>query len=331
MPQAQRAPEPPPIPAEAVREGSRWRHHRPSAEEVASWFKSQPLDEGMEHEHYIGGVVLIPQSEKVKHRLSNGNRVERFEDTYTPYVQVGTRIAYFRQLAEQRQLISVIEPVRVPVIDDRSSSFFNANMEDGYWWHVVVGEGGKPVRFLCCTMRVALYERESYLDPDKVALPVLEGRSTKQVGGGVDINQLAKAQTSAIGRALGVAGILTLGTGVATAEDMLELGGAAGVIPDPDAAELPGGGPQAAPERAADPAAELTRLRERAYELQSMMQQETPEAWRSFAAWWAERSREEGWTDINAVPLDSLKGVISKMERAHAEALAHPLTPEADA
>lgn len=311
----------PPIPETPQREGSRWRHHRPSGEEVAEWFRSQPLDEGMPHDHYIGGVVLIPQSGKEKHRLPDGNRVERYEDTWTPYMQTGTRIAYLRRLAEYRELVHVIEPVEVPRITDRTSAFYNGNMEAGYWWHIVTGDSGAE-RFLCCTMRVALYEPTTYgrLIRGEPATPVLEGRSTKQVGGYPDINQLAKAQTGAIGRALGIAGILTLGTGVATAEDMQELAGAGGVVPLGEP-ELPAGPPQGPALPATDPAEELTRLRAEALALQEQLKP-VPAAWQQFVAWWKERAAAESWTSLSDVPRDSLKGVIVMMERIASTAAA---------
>lgn len=326
----------PPIPAESVREGSRWRHHRPVAEEVAAWFKGQPLDENMAHDDYVAGIVLIPQGVKTEYRDDQGRKYERYEDTFTPYVQVGTRIAYFHALARaQANVISVIRPVKIPLIDDRSSAYYNANMEAGYWWHVIGGEN--PVRYLCCTMRVAHYEREAYLtapldtNGERILPPaLLEGRSTKQVAGGPDINQLAKAQTSAIGRALGVAGILVLGTGVASAEDMMELGGAVGVLPTEGQPTLPGlppvaaGAPQPPP---ADPAAAAEQMRGRIREMQSMMQAETPKAWSTFAAWYGERAKQEGW-DVSAglslLNSEALKVVMSKMERDHAAALANP-------
>lgn len=320
----------PPIPAESIREGSRWRHHRPSAEEVYAWFETQPLDADMAHADYVAGVVLIPQSAKEKYRNPYDSRqTERFEDTFTPYVQVGTRIAYFRRLAAAQGLVSVIKAARVPLIEDRASAFYNGNMERGYWWHVIAGQG-EPARFLCCTMRVAFYDKEAYLAAplddwgDPIVAPLLEGRSTKQVGGGADLNQLAKAQTSAIGRALGVAGILVLGTGVATAEDMLELGGAAGVVPGPETATLPGGEPLPAPQAPpADPNEAAEQLRNRIREMQSMMMAETPDAWKTFAAWYSERAKQEGWSGLEAVPPEGLRAVVSAMERGHAEALAN--------
>jgi hypothetical protein len=76
----------PAVPDEPQQEGARWRYHRPSSEQVAAWWATQPLDEGMEHESFIGGVVLIPQSEKVRYTRPDGMTVERHETVYTPYV-----------------------------------------------------------------------------------------------------------------------------------------------------------------------------------------------------------------------------------------------------
>ena len=49
---------------QAVKEGSRWRYARPTAEEVKSWFDTQPLDEGREHDAYLSFGVVIPSKAK---------------------------------------------------------------------------------------------------------------------------------------------------------------------------------------------------------------------------------------------------------------------------
>jgi hypothetical protein len=318
----------PPIPEEPVEEGGRWRHHKPTSEAVAAWFRTQPLDEDMKHEDYVGGVVIIPQTEKVKYSRRDGQgTVERHEQIFTPYVQIGTRLGYFRRLAEQRSLIPVVEPEPVPRSENPSSIYFNGNLPDGLWWHVIATGEGRSQRFLCATYRVSMYEPQSYGArlSDRPPLPRLVGTGTKMVSerfhsGNIDVNALMKAQTGAIGRALGVAGILVIGTGIATADDMQEFVGETTAAPAPTL-------PDPLPQGEAPPAeAEtLEGLRARALALQTQLQ-EVPEAegreqpWTQFVAWWKERAAEEGWTNLSDVPQDALKGVIVKMERIYEEA-----------
>ncbi|MFL5861095.1 MAG: hypothetical protein ACJ780_09980 [Solirubrobacteraceae bacterium] len=311
----------PPPPDQPVQEGARWRWHRPSGEAVAAWFATQPLDDGMVPEHYVGGVVLIPQSEKVRYTRPDGATSERYEQVFTPYVQIGTRVGYARRLAEHRGLIYHTEAAPVPRSANPQSPYFNGNMPDGLWWHIVAAADGQSLRYLCATTNVGLYEPQSYaakLRGERV-LPLLGGQGTKQVGGGPDPNQIAKAQTGAIGRALGVAGILVIGTGIATVEDMQELPGygATPVAPEPSLpatpSEIAAGEPPPV-----DPSAQLDQLRSRAQALQAQLQEAG--AWGPVAAWWQERSRNENWNGLESVPYEGLKGVVAYMERALAEA-----------
>jgi hypothetical protein len=324
MPQQQW--QPPAPPDEPVQEGARWRWHKPPSEAVATWFGQQHIADELDHEHYVGGVVLIPQSEKVKYTKPDGSgTIERQEQVFTPYVQIGTRIAYFHDLAEARNLIPVIEPADVPRATNPQSLYFNANMEAGLWWHVVAGrnQGDGNQRFLCATWTVALYKPESYarkLNGHK-EMPVRQGRGTKQVWGSADINQIAKAQTGAIGRALGVCGILVVGTGIATAEDMQEYVGAPPQQPVQGEPQLPV--PTEVPGAEApplDPEAALDQLRAHAMTLQAQMQERG--VWPEFSAWYSERAKESGWSSLNDVPHDALRGVVSRMERMVAEAPA---------
>ena len=45
----------------------------------------------------------------------------------------------------------------------------------------------------------------------------------------------------------------------------------------------------------------------------------SPDAWREFAAWYAERRKAEGWDGLETVPYEGLKGVVAAMERQLAE------------
>lgn len=286
----------------AVREGSRWRFGRPTGDEVAAWFRtSVPLDEGMKHEDFVSGVVLIPAAEKVKKQKPNRQGTEEvYELTHTPYVRIDTRVAYFHKLADALKLIVVIEAVQVPRVGE--GAYKNDNMPDGFWWHIVVNGEGQHIRYLCCTQRVALYKPEHYfIDTDTpLARPVRAGVSTKQVLGGADINGLAKAETGAIGRALGVAGILVVGTGIATAEDMQDERDTPQALAD---AALP----------VDEPLESSEAVNERILALQEEMKSDAPEAWSEFSAWWTDRSQAEGWPRLNAAPIEVRRGMVTRM------------------
>ena len=75
-------------------------------------------------------------------------------------------------------------------------------------------------------------------------------------------------------------------------------------------------GPQPQP---ADPGEALDALRSHALALQTQLQEQAPPIWREFVAWWRERAKQEGWSDLNDVPYEALKGVVSRMERDLAE------------
>lgn len=321
------------VPTEPVQEGSRWRYKKPSGEEVGAWFATQPLDEGMSHADFVSGVVIIPASEKVKVQVERNNRAateDAYEMTYTPYVRVDTRISYFRKLAAQRSQIAVIEPVTVPRMDRGEA--YNLNLPEGFWWHIVkTGEAASAfVRYLCCTMRVALYREEDYFADPTVAhssglkshreiKPLREGRATKQVvAKGDDMNALAKAETGAVGRSLGMAGILVIGTGLATAEDMAELrGGTEAAAP-------------VLPEAAQGGAETPEEVNARLIELQGEMTSQAPDKWAEFSAWWTERQQQEGWRTLNDAPLEVRRGMVRRMEVLLAEGRQADSSPAAE-
>ena len=111
---------------ESQRFGSRWLYAHPEEQDVKTWFDGQRLHPGMDHEPYYGGIVVIGAQEKVKQTFQNAagawlvREAERM--TFTPYVKVDTRIAYFHDLVAQLcgeqafSYIGVIEPVPVKVI-----------------------------------------------------------------------------------------------------------------------------------------------------------------------------------------------------------------------
>src|SRR5947209_2029504 len=80
--------------------GSRWLYEEPTPAEVGEWFKTQPIHDGMSHDRYIGGVVLISATEKYwpVHKKADGEieNLERYRRVWTPYISVSTRVRYFR-------------------------------------------------------------------------------------------------------------------------------------------------------------------------------------------------------------------------------------------
>ena len=288
---------------QTVQEGARWRYVRPTADEVAAWFKDVPLDEGMDNSDWVSGIVVIPATEKVKYQTPDGKGTEeRFEMTFTPYMRVDTRIAYFRRLAKKDNLVAVIEPVDVPQTTEGSAR--NSNMAPGFWWHVTA-IGSDTYRFVCCTMRVALYQKEAWYAAEDSSLlrAVREGIATKAVNevawGKVDPSAVMKAETGAIGRALGMAGILVIGTGIATAEDMQDAHDA----------------PEAAPSLPESVPGEETeaRLNETLVNLESTLRA-YPDARQQFIDWWKDRSKEEGWSKLNDAPIEVRRGMKTKLE-----------------
>lgn len=334
-----------------IREGSRWRHAAPTAEMVTSWFEEQPLHQGMEHqrERYIGGIVVIGATEKVKLTKwkQNGDPyvIEVEEAVFTPYVKVDTRIAYFRDYVRVLNggqpvgdYVGVIEPVEVPRITDTGSGYYNAHLKTGLSFHAVRHQQGDQIsKYLISTWRVAIYERQSYAERLKgnVAIPVLQGEGSKQVPVQKrfpDDSAVMKAETGAIGRALGVAGILVVGTGVASAEDIQEALSATpqtGGAPDvPVAAELPPASPvrataDATAGEAPVPAEQVgeqdenVALRAQAIQLRHQLQALSAQGWNNYVAWYNER----GFAPLSELEGSALKGAVRKLERDVADAL----------
>jgi hypothetical protein len=347
---------------ESVRAGSRWLYAEPTSDQVKEWFEHQPLHSDMPHSPYLGGIVLIAQEEKVKVTRKNASDQMFIEEeeraTFTPYVKVDTRIAYFWDyvdvLNEQDgpdSYFGLIEPVPQTQISDPNSAFFNAYLPEGFGWYAVKQGNDSIRRFIVATFECAIYERQSYVDRlnGKPAVPILKGRGTKQVQANykgrdawADDSALMKAETGAIGRALGVAGILVVGTGVATAEDVQE------AVSTTQGA--PGGGTSAGPalppvvDREGQPVDEAAikaeapprrrrrplraqagqeaeptdeELRERATALRAELEQASPEAWAAYVHWYTE---ERQFPALDQLTGSALKGAVVKLERSLDEA-----------
>lgn len=364
-PQVNQQQQAPPAPPEAERDGSRWLYAPPSEEQVREWFLRQPLHEGMDHGPFLGGIVVIGATEKVKVTKFKHNgdpfTVEQERATYTPYVKVDTRIAYFRALVSalnveavedtlssegiegrvfarlRAQLdgpfVGIIRPVPQKRIADAGSFAYNAHLPEGYSMHAVTNKDRSVTRYVVATFEVVIYERQSWLNRVNGAdpVPLLQGVGSKQTVVArtwADDSALMKAETGAIGRALGVAGILVVGTGVATAEDVQEAqapGGAAAAGPadtaalppvvDREGQQIAAQAPQAA---AQPPAQEIPAeadddeaRRARATTLQREIERHFPEAWEAYRAWWSER----GFGPLSELSGPALKGAVIKLER----------------
>jgi hypothetical protein len=273
---------------EGTREGSRWVNLRPSPDEFAQWFKENvPIDDRLDAEHYIGGIVLIPAEEKVKEvtGLSSEGEVlirQRTQLTFTPYSKVDARLKYFWDLmgAHKDEWHGVSAPVDQDHVDQKDDSIgrINRMLPKGFFILPVPHDAGYQY-FVCCTWRIAIYERPiTYEEIETETIgsrtverviaqpPIVEGIGTKMIPmiasafkrGGArgervfypDPTSLMKAETGAKGRALGMAGIFVVpGSGVATAEDMYEaLGEVTEPAPEPQPPPTPGTQPEPAQE-----------------------------------------------------------------------------------
>lgn len=289
------------------REGSRWYNERPTADAVADWFYTVSLHSDMQHRDYVSGIVLIPAKEKSDELVSFDKSGlpqlrERTDLVYIPYVKVETRVAYFWRYVEINEgWVASIDPVVSPGTEQ-------LGLPPGYFKYAAADPKGKTVSFVCCSMRVKVVD-----DTGKLIMHPPPG--TKAIATStrwdVDQNALMKAETGAVGRALGMAGMLVVpGSGVATAEDM-------------DDAAVPAGA-AAEPELPAAPPAELSdeQLRVRAIGLTAQLDAADPAKLAEFQAW----ARGRGLVLAQAQgPV--LKGAVKKLEKMLAE--LEPVTADA--
>lgn len=304
------------------REGSRWVNERPTEREVAKWFADVPLHDGMEHARYVNGITLIPAVEKVDEiaGYDDNGRPVVVEDvrnmTWTPYMKVETRVAYFHDYARRIEeqwpdgLRSVIEPVPVPGSTE-------LGLPDGFFAFRASHASKGEVKFIGARYRVAITTMPKWVSAGvggglrvMESTPIVEGVGTKIVATAskwdVDANSVMKAETGAIGRALGVAGMLVLpGSGIATAEDMLEAMGPAPAASPADAA-LPADAEPAVERQLSDP-----ELRDRAGALLQTFDAEYPEAAARFREW----AKGRGHAKLSDLTSPALKGFVRKLEK----------------
>lgn len=275
------------------REGSRWIGDKPSGKEVADWFLANaPMHEGMNAEDYVTGVVLIPAREKIK-LLADGKLVEREQQTWTPYVKIETRIAYFwKWVALHPEWVGAIEPADVQRLE--LEGVFNAHLPAGFFRLPVQDSSGRFVHYVCCSMQVRIYTRDAEGLDHNIMEPAAGSKMVAMLNRfGVDDNALMKAESGAVGRALAMAGMLVIpGSGVASAEDMNEMlaneGRSASVSVDPTLPATPTTG----------------SLVDEVQTLSVRLQSENPGAFEELELWAAEKG-----LDLNDLKEHQLRGV----------------------
>lgn len=310
-------------------EGSRWYNAPPTGDELATWFKDNvPLHDGLDAVHYLPGITMIPATEKAKTVVGwqgSSPVIQQVENlVYVPYAKVETRVKYFHDLLDQKadEWLGVIEPI--------AGENQTTRLPKGFFSFPVQTEKG-IVNYICCTMKVTVFKRSTvtYKEFRNVETGKMEqlrqgetvidaAPATKMIGTlnrwGADDFSLMKAETGAVGRSLGMAGMLVIpGTGIATAEDMQE----ASAMEGRPAPSLPEEGEQAqAP--AEKPSEEaLEDLRAQATLLANTIKEEFPDLFKTFLDWAKDRKIGE----IAKVEDPRIvRGIITKAERELAEA-----------
>jgi hypothetical protein len=311
---------------------------------VADWFEANvQVPDGLDIKHYVSGLTLISSTEKVKETIGfreNGTPIlqEMEHSVFVPYVKVETRVKYFHDLmaANAEDWVGFIEPV-VPEEP-------NPSLPPGFFRMVVKQKDGSEIVYVCCSMKVTVFKREGLVE-EKVLIDSRKGlyevRRTGQVvtdgapavkavplltrQGWSDPNAIMKAETGAVGRALGFAGMLVApGSGVATAEDVEEAQRMEGAQP---VGETPGDTPLPGAPTSAVRQATPEELRPRAVALIGELEKDFPDRHKAFLAWCQERK----FAKISELDEAALKGIIRKVEKELEEArkAAATAAPEA--
>lgn len=296
---------------ESVQEGCRWLHNPPSGAQFADWFGSNvKIHDSLEHGDYVNGITLIPNTEKLKVTVErNGEHaieeVERL--SFSPYPQVETRIRYFWDWCAAQDLLGEIDILTV----HRQHS----QLPRGVFQSVVKSQDGrKEFIWLGAKCQVRAYERDVRFPRGRLVLDPPPATKTVPLFNrfGPDVNAAMKAETGAIGRALGFAGMLVIpGAGISTAEDMQEL----------TSGSPPAAGGDIAPEaalpepRTTEPLEEPTEdqgkvLRDLVNELAAELQKDHPDVWSDIQAWAKERG-----TDLENIPPAGLRPIERQLRR----------------
>lgn len=302
-------------------EGSRWIGTPPTPDEFAKWFGDNvTIHDGLDATDYAPGITLISGKEKVKQINQGGGIIEVERLVHTPYAKIETRVKYWNawlDLAAQDEVVGVIQPADVKRLD--VEGFRNDYLPPGFFRHPVKLNDGKFAHFICCSFRCRLLKADSVEEKFISGRPFVTGTPVREWPTGtkmiptlawnkVDENAIMKAETGAVGRALGMASMLVIpGSGVATAEDMLEL--QAG----PSNAEgVEGGGESDAqlPD-AEQPGGEQDEVRKRIAELFAKVLEDKPGKVEEIRAWATEKK-----IDLDDLKEHQLRGVLRKLEAA---------------
>jgi len=188
--------------------------HKPSQEEISKWFAGFKLHDGLKHEQYVGGIVVIENK-------------DRGVSTWMPYVNASAWIAYFWDWVESKKYMAFIEvsdpvPVEIDLPGDKKSRQFYITAE------VVVEQEydhEEPTEVSGITINQKHLRTVRKATGSKQVSPTKVKRGWQGAPDTVmaDSDALMKAETGAIARALGSLGMLALpGSGLATAEDMVD-------------------------------------------------------------------------------------------------------------
>lgn len=203
---------------ESVQEGCRWLNNPPSAEQLKEWFVANVRlpHPDLKAEDYVSGIVVIPNKEKIK-RTVDGQIVDIERLSFAPYPQVDTRIRCFWDWMEIAGYVGEIAPV--PAADRK------AHLPDEVFSMTVPGKTpGSSHTWLGATYQVSVTDTDGRGGRAVMKPPPGTKTVPLHTHFGADVNAPMKAQTGAMGRALGFAGILILpGSGVSSAEDMQEM------------------------------------------------------------------------------------------------------------
>lgn len=316
------------------KEGNRWVNTVPSADELATWFAANvKIDEKLDAGDYVGGVVLIPAEEKHKAVVGwndkGPNIGEVIDLVYTPYIRVETRLKYFHDLCAEKGWLGFIDPAPIEKPD--------MVLPPGFFRYAVKTGADREARYIACSKRIVIFKEEGFKielafadkrtgeqravrtgtlireAPDGTkAVPTLKGYRDNLYA---DDNAVMKAETGAIGRALGMAGMLVIpGSGIATAEDVQESRVQEGE--QTDGPELPS---RAVPLPAEEAVVDTDEsMRNEIAKVLGELEESFPDAHAQFIAW----AREKGFGRLSETVSPPLRGMHRKVTATRDEAVA---------
>jgi hypothetical protein len=318
------------------KEGNRWVNTVPSADELATWFAANvKIDEKLTAGDYVGGVVLIPAEEKHKAVIGwndkGPNIGEVIDLVYTPYIRVETRLKYFHDLCAEKGWLGFIDPAPIEKPD--------MVLPPGFFRYAVKTGADRESRYIACSKRIVIFEASGFKielaladkrtgeqravrtgtlvreAPDGTkAVPTLKGYRDNIYS---DDNAVMKAETGAIGRALGMAGMLVIpGSGIATAEDVQE-----SRVQEGEQTEAPTLPPTRAvplPSEPEVPQDADEAMRNEVAIILGELEESFPDAHQQFIAW----AKEKGFGRLSETVSPQLRGMHRRLTAVRDEAVA---------